>query len=165
MKTSECYLHGMAFGHAGSKFVFIFDEDSKMLGGGIAAVARYYGCPGVDGCIIIDDTFMALPEAVQRFLVYHELGHWVHGEIVDSDERLEIGTRLKPAMLDEVGADRYAIEHATYDAAEGMKEILKVFKHLMTEAPESELKYKAIEELDLRISQLDDFIRAETSAA
>lgn len=158
---ATCPYNELIFVHEGSKFAFLFDEDYKLCNGSVVAITEYRGVEDIEGIIFIDDTFMNLPEDVQRLLVYHELGHWVHGEIKGaSDEWVPLDGSISFEIskdMDELSADRYAFEHnKSREAVAGFIGILEELRNLVINNSDRgtiEQYNAAINELDGRIRQ------------
>ena len=93
--------------------------------------------------IIIDEFFGMMPKSVQRFIVMHEVGHYVNGDLheVDSKEKAkeEKKRRKKGESIYEIKADRFAASKI------GSKEALNALKCMRDSCSKGVLCKKDIE--------------------
>lgn len=75
------------------------------------------GKAGANNCIYVDDHFLSMPEEVQEFILYHEIGHLYHPVIksgkMDSLKRT-LSIKVSKAELE---ADRYACKKIGFEQA------------------------------------------------
>lgn len=83
------------------------------IGGVIAALA--IGRDMKTGLIIKDQFFDKVPEFVQRFILYHEIGHFKNGDVnIDNKKNLKIKNALRSFGISndmEFNADAFAAKH------------------------------------------------------
>lgn len=58
--------------------------------------------------IIVDDFFGMMPKSVQRFIVMHEVGHYVNGDLHEVDSKEKAKEEKKGKSIYEIKADRFA---------------------------------------------------------
>ena len=63
-------------------------------------------------CIFVNDTFDKAPDFVKEFILHHELGHFVHGDLhkVPKHNNLKRLLGLEKIIMFEYNADRYAAQ-------------------------------------------------------
>lgn len=132
--------------------------DINKMGVGFIGLMKFMNKP----YILVDDRYMVVPKVIQKAMVYHEVGHYVHGDLNRSikdvwnqlvflgkiqcaspEERnlLVENTMHTRDYTQELLADQYAVEHCGVDAVVA---VLRTFGTLVTDKREVNARFKAI---------------------
>ena len=132
--------------------------DINKMGVGFIGLMKFMNKP----YILVDDRYMAVPELLQKAMVYHEIGHYVHGDlnrsIKDVWEQLVFLGKVQCASPEERNllvastihtrdytqellADQYAVEHCGEDAVVA---VLRTLSAIIPDKREINARFKAI---------------------
>lgn len=141
-----------------NKILVVLNDDAvKAYGLQFAMFTHFYVGTIFSPIIIVDNNFMDLEDDVQDFIIQHEIGHMVNGDISDDPSEA-----YKRNIMHELEADNYAVKVAIdeTDSTSIAKFIqysaLSFFKILFDYADNRMGTSKMKEEIEIRIKNIND---------